>query len=110
METKVNPGAGYRLLEPGEIIEPDDELLGFNTWIRTSHPGHAVGSGVCKHIYRRKIGPASAGLKPRHVARAERLHDVRTAIRRSVEAKQDVPHEWLAEYLELAHDDFMMTL
>lgn len=126
-----DPGAGYRLLAIDEVVENGDQYYSSDgAW----HNSRAQGSHADSTLtYRRKvecpIDPAwkdapypqhepvkqistkiNNGLRPRHVVRAERIADLRIAIRRSIEAKTDVPHEWLAEYLELAHDDFMMTL
>jgi hypothetical protein len=112
----VDPGAGYRLLELGEIIKPDDQRFINNEWIMSARCEYYKRVVALDYRYRREIKPVITkvecvkSLKPRHVARAERLFEVRTAIKRYVEHKKDIPHEWLAEYLELAHDDFMMTL
>lgn len=113
-DAPIDPGPEYYLLTPSTQIKVGDEYYSAGKWQPTGFThGFSYVDGSLP--YRRKMPqflptPAPAGLKPRNVARAERLHDVRTAIKRQVAAKLDVPHEWLAEYLELAHDDFMMTL
>lgn len=111
METKVNPGAGYRLLETGETIKHGDEYHNLGVkWCPTIQVfDDTKVDGVL--TYRRRITPKPPlGLKPRKLHDEDRLNEVRSAIRRYVVARLDVPAEWLTEYFELTNTEFMMGL
>lgn len=126
METtkQIDPGAGYRLLALGEAVKRGDEYLDCALNWRLTNFCHDFIKVDGDLTYRRKVsGHLKAaddkfvalqkpplGLRPRALAKEDRLNEVRAAIWRYVNAKLDVPAEWIAEYLELTHDEFMNGL
>lgn len=42
------------------------------------------------------------GLRPRHIAEAQRMDEIKDAVRRYMDAGLPLPAEWIAEYNELA--------
>lgn len=100
-----DPGDGYRRVNIGEVFVDGDEFWdGPNGW----QPRNLALGQVCEpHHYdtRRKCAESEKpplGLKPKYVAHAERRLEVEQAIRRFIKHELDIPHEWVAEYLELA--------
>lgn len=52
-------------------------------------------------LERTKRGRPPLGLKPKHIHDEERMMAIREAIKRYVEAKKQIPLEWVNEYNEL---------
>lgn len=42
------------------------------------------------------------GLKPRYIAEAQRMDDIKDAVKRYMDAGNPLSNEWIAEYNELA--------
>ena len=56
LSRKIDPGEGYRLLEYGEKLNPDDEELLYRvSWVKVLFSECEVGSRMAQNVYRRKV-------------------------------------------------------